>query len=193
MPNRLEDGAGGWRPMASGDLDAVKALSDRIHPGLVERREVFADRLAVFPDGCLVLVSGDEIAGYGVSHPARLYQPPHLDALLGTVRTDANSYYIHDVAVAPERRGTGRAAAGVGLLLAVARAYPATALISVYGTMPFWARFGFVDATASLAPSLLVPYGADARYMMRPRLEVLTGRHVGSCCKGTRHALADAE
>ena len=169
MPDLPLGGANGWRPMAAADLDAVKALSDRIHPGLVERREVFADRLAVYPKGCLVLVADGAIAGYGVSHPARLRDPPHLDALLGVVRADADSYYIHDVAVAPEQRGTGKAAQGVGLLMDVAASYPATGLISVYGTMPFWSRFGFADETATLPPGQLVPYGQDARYMIRHR------------------------
>jgi GNAT superfamily N-acetyltransferase len=160
-------GPDGWRPMLASDLDAVKALSDRLHPGLVERREVFADRLAVFPTGCLVLVAGGAIAGYGVSHPAKWGDPPHLDRLLGSLRPDVDSYYIHDVALAPEQRGTGRAAAGVSLLLAVAEAFPTTALVSVYGTAPFWARFGFVDVTATMPPGRLAPYGDDARYMSR--------------------------
>jgi GNAT superfamily N-acetyltransferase len=153
--------------MVQADLDPVKALSDRIHPGLVERREVFADRLDVFPAGCLVLVAGGEIAGYGVSHPAKLRDPPHLDRLLGSPRPDADSYYLHDVALSPEQRGTGRAGEGVERLLSVAAVFPVTALISVYGTMPFWARFGFVDITDSMQPGRLAPYGDDARYMSR--------------------------
>ncbi|BDA83543.1 N-acetyltransferase [Aureimonas sp. SA4125] len=153
--------------MTAADLDGVKALSDRIHPGLVERREVFEDRLAVFPAGCLVLVAAGEIAGYGISHPAKLREPPHLDRLLGRLRPDADSYYIHDVALAPEQRGTGRAVEGVARLLAVAAAYPAAALVSVYGTAPFWARFGFDDTTATMPPGRLAPYGDDARYMIR--------------------------
>ena len=110
--------------MVQADLDPVKALSDRIHPGLVERREVFADRLDVFPAGCLVLVAGGEIAGYGVSHPAKLRDPPHLDRLLGSLRPDADSYYLHDVALSPEQRGTGRAGEGVERLLSVAAVLP---------------------------------------------------------------------
>lgn len=172
MPELSAGSPDGWRPMAVADLDAVKALADRLHPGLVERREVFADRLAVFPAGCLVLVAGGAIAGYGVSHPAKLRDPPHLDHLLGSIRPDADSYYIHDVALAPEQRGTGRAAEGVVRLLDIAAAYPATALVSVYGTTPFWARFGFVDVTATMPPGRLAPYGDDARYMSRQNPDI---------------------
>jgi hypothetical protein len=40
-------------------------------------------------------------------------------------------------------------------------------LISVYGTAPFWSRFGFVDETATANPAKLAPYGPGARYMVR--------------------------
>lgn len=158
-----------WRPMTGADLAGVKALSDRIHPSLPERIEVFADRLAAFPAGSRVLADGAAILGYAVTHPAILFSPPPLDHLLVRVPEDADSYYLHDVAVAPELRGAGHARRGVEAVLAIAAAYPAAALISVYATAPFWAGFGFVDATPALPASKLGPYGAGARYMMRRR------------------------
>lgn len=155
-----------WESMLPAHLTGVKALADRVHPGLPERIEVYADRLAAYPAGSHVLLSEGVVAGYAVSHPARLFEPPPLDHLLGAIGPDADSYYIHDVVVAPELRGQGLARHGVAAVLA-AVAYPATALVSVYGTVPFWAGFGFVDETRSLPAQKLVPYGDDARYMVR--------------------------
>lgn len=158
--------------MEARDLAGVKALSDRVHPGLAERVDVFADRLAVFAPGSLVLADGISILGYAVSHPGKLYAPPPLDHLLVQLPPGSDAYYIHDVVIAPERRGEGLAEAGVHRVLEIGAAFPVTALISVYGTMPFWERFGFRDATAGLASAKLSPYGESARYMIRRTAEV---------------------
>ncbi len=156
--------------MRTADLDAVEALGDRIHPGLPESRAVFAERLALFPDGCWVLDGPEGIVGYAISHPIRAFAPPALDTLLGALPADATQFYIHDFALAPEARGTGAAAAGVSALLRVAERYATAALVSVYGTAPFWSRFGFVASGKDMGAKL-APYGADAVFMVRKRLE----------------------
>lgn len=154
-----------WRPMAADDLDAVEALGGRVHPGLPESRAVFAERLALFPAGCFVLESVDGIGGYAISHPIRRNEPPSLDTLLGSLPPDASQYYIHDLVVAPEARGSGAAATGVARLLSEAARYPTSALVSVYGTAPFWRRFGFREMKVTMAK--LAPYGAGAVFMLR--------------------------
>jgi len=152
--------------MRAGDLDGVLALADRVHPGLPESRAVFAERLALFPAGCIVLARAGGVAGYAVSHPIRPAEPPRLDALLGRIPTGATQYYIHDLALAPEARGTGAAAAAVSRLLLAAPPYPTTALVSVYGTAGFWERFGFRKSGEDMAAKL-APYGAGAVFMVR--------------------------
>lgn len=158
-----------WGPMAPQHLDAVEALADRVHPELPESRAVLAERLALFPAGCLVLERPEGIAGYAISHPIRRDEPPALDMLLLGLPVDASQYYIHDLVVAPEARGMGAAAAGVGRLLTVARAFTTTALVSVYGTAAFWARFGFRPSPDPVGDRL-APYGADAIFMVRDNL-----------------------
>lgn len=159
--------AGEWRAMRADDLDAVLALAERSHPELPESRTVFAERLALFPRGCLVLGGGRGIDGYTVSHPIRRSEPPALGALLGSLPADADQFYIHDVVVVPSRRGAGAAAAAVAQLLALASDFETTALVSVYGTVGFWSRFGFTPSREDMAGKLR-PYGADAVYMVRP-------------------------
>ncbi len=167
MVNGASDpGGSAWRAMVPADLDAVEALGDRVHPGLPESRAVFAERLALFPEGCIVLPGARGILGYGVSHPIRPGAPPPLDTLLGALPLEAAQYYIHDVVVAPEARGRGAAGAGVERLLGQAARYPTTALVSVYGTARFWRRFGFRESMSGMAEKL-APYGPDAVFMVR--------------------------
>lgn len=164
----MSDGAAPrWRAMEEDDLDGVLALAERCHPGLPEDRAVFAERLDLFPDGCLVLAGRCGIEGYAVSHPIRAFEPPALGALLGAIPADADQFYIHDVAVAPARRGGGIAAAAIACLLARAAGYPTAGLVSVYGTSAFWSRFGFRRAEGVDMAEKLRPYGQDAVYMVR--------------------------
>lgn len=156
-----------WRLMRAGDLPAVMALAGRIHPGLPEDEAVFSERLCLFPSGCLVLDLKGEPAGYAVGHPILYPHPPSLNTLIGAIPPDADAFYIHDVAIAPEARGHRHAEEVVAALLQAASAYPQACLVSVYGTVPFWQRFGFLPADDDLAPTSLSAYGADARFMRR--------------------------
>ena len=175
--------AAAWRAMRESDLAAVLALADLIHPDLPEDPAIFAERLALCPEGCFVLDAGGldagpldpdpldaggHIAGYTLAHPIRHLDPPPLNTLLGAIPPDADAFFIHDVAIAPQMRGQGLAGPVVAALLAVARGFPRACLVSVYGTVPFWERFGFVDASDALPRGKLAGYGADARFMLRP-------------------------
>jgi len=163
MENNAED----WQQTEEDDLDAVLALADRCHPGLPESRAVFAERLALYPQGCLVLRGPSGVDGYAIAHPIRRHQPPALGSLLGAIAPDADQFYIHDVVVAPERRGGGASTAAILRLLAIGADYPSVALISVYGTTGFWSRFGFRRAPEDMAGKLR-PYGDGAVFMVRP-------------------------
>lgn len=157
-----------WRAMRSADLSAVAGLADRIHPLLPEDAAIFADRLRLYPQGCLVLDDGGGgCLGYAVGHPWTEGAPPKLDTPLGALPQPADCFYIHDVAVAPEARGHGSAAPAVDRLLELAEGYRCAALVSVYATAPFWSRFGFAEAAGRLPPGALACYGTDARYMVR--------------------------
>lgn len=158
-----------WRAMREEDLPRVLDVSVRVHPGFPEGEAMFRNRLSLHPAGCLVLDDGaGALVGYAVSHPSKRHAPPALDVLLDALPSDADDYYIHDVALLPQTRGGGHARTGIERLLDQAASFETASLVSVYGTAPFWSRFGFapeaqVDMTAKLAP-----YGEGAVYMLRP-------------------------
>ncbi|KAI4173533.1 MAG: hypothetical protein LQ343_002871 [Gyalolechia ehrenbergii] len=145
-----------------------------IHPDLPESDQVFAKRVKLFPEGCLALIEGDsdELSGYVISHPIRRRQPPALNSLLGELASDADQYYIHDLAILREARGRGLAQECIGKLFEIAKRYPTTSLVSVYNTAPFWGRFGFVSTGVDEGlEKKLLDYGEDATYLERKNEE----------------------
>ena len=153
-----------WRPMAPSDLAAVERLGNTIHQAHPERPEVFAERLALCPEGCHALSSlGGNLDGYIISHPWTLGSPPPLDTLLRPLPAQPDTWYIHDLALHERARGTGAAQAIVARL-AAAHALPLS-LIAVGRSPGFWARQGFAPAT--LPQGKLASYGEGAAYMIR--------------------------
>ena len=163
-----------WRELSVSDIPNLTRVADKIHPDLPESDEVFAERVKLFPGGCLGLVESksDELCGYVISHPIRRLQPPALDSLLGEIASDADQYYIHDLAILPKLRGRDLARVCINKLFAIAKQYPTTCLISVYGTQHFWSRFGFVPVQIDdVLEKKLLDYGDDATYLERKNEE----------------------
>ena len=150
--------------MAAADLALVEPLGNAIHQSHPERPEIFAERLALCPEGCHVL---GQLDGYVISHPWTLGSPPPLDTLLGTLPAQPDTWYIHDLALHERARGTGAAPAIVAHLatLARARGLPSMSLIAVGRSPAFWARQGFTPAPAE--PGKLETYGQGALHMVR--------------------------
>ncbi|KAK4184023.1 hypothetical protein QBC35DRAFT_75769 [Podospora australis] len=182
-----------WRPMTVDDIPGLMLVADEVHPELPESDHVFAERVKLFPEGCLALVDhGDDndghdaggepkkLYGYVVSHPIRRRQPPALDSLLGGISEDADQYYIHDFAIFPGFRGRGLAVLCLDKLLVIAERFPSACLVSVYGTSPFWGSFGFASP-ASIEHALQVKvqgYGDDATYLERQTKKSYGGTNV---------------
>lgn len=154
--------------MTAADLPAVGALAGRIHPVYPEDDAVFAERLRLYPDGCRVLVHGDDIAAYVVSHPWH-GEPPALNTLLGALPAAPSTFYIHDLALAPEVRGLGAGAEIVSWLAAHAEeiGMPSLSLIAVNGSAKFWRRHGFEARQDPALDRKLRSYGAGAQFMTR--------------------------
>jgi ribosomal protein S18 acetylase RimI-like enzyme len=174
MPELSREAKGQWRPMSVADLPAVRAIAEKVHPAFPEEAEVFAERLRLYAPGCLVFSSGEDIAGYVISHPWRAMDPPALNSRLGEIPGQPETYYIHDIALLRELHGTGAAALVVALLLARAgREKLATAsLVAVNDSVGFWERHGFRKITSDkIVDATLVRklrgYGGAATFMVR--------------------------
>ena len=157
--------------MTEADLDRVAAIAVLGFPDHFEGRPMFANRLALAAEGCFVLAEDDgEPMGYAISYPWRIDSAPPLNTLIDAIPGDADVFYLHDLALHPEARGTGATKAIVERLAdqARSRGWPAMALVAVNDAAGFWAKHGFeVRETAAVADKL-AGYGSDARYMVRP-------------------------
>jgi ribosomal protein S18 acetylase RimI-like enzyme len=150
-----------WRAMAAADLDGVVAVAAIAFPDHPEGRACFAERLALAPNSCWVLADEAHVTGYLIAYPWPLGEIPPLDTLLGGLPDAPAAWYLHDLALLPEARGQGHAAAGLALLLAHTDA--PIALVSVNDSAAFWAAHGFVAQPSAKLKS----YGPHARYMVR--------------------------
>ena len=151
-----------WREMRSGDLPAVSRIAAVVHPAHPESDTVFAERLALFPAGCLVLEGAGEVIGYAIAHPWWQGRAVALDSLLGALPAAPELIYLHDLALLPAARGFGAGAAAVRRLAELAAGRP-LALVALDGTEGFWRAQGFLPAPGALPAG----YGPGARPMER--------------------------
>lgn len=154
-----------WRSARPHDLVAVSAISDAVHGAYTERPAIYAERLALYPDGCFVLDGEDGTLGYLISHPWKGDVPPLLDRLIGAIPPDADRYYLHDLALLPATRGQGVGAGAITLVLAQARraGFSSIGLTAVHGADRFWRMHEFVDVASPSEEG----YGPGSVAMMR--------------------------
>ena len=149
--------------MQASDLAAVSAISDAVHGAWTEPLAVYAERLDLQPDGCRVFEADGAVAGYLITHPWHRDEPPKLGALLGTIPGDADTYYLHDIALLPAARGTGAGRAALDFVMERARTlgFADITLMAIGGADRFWAAQGFAYVPYAVDPS----YGAGAHRM----------------------------
>lgn len=155
--------------MTTFDLPDVEAIAARVHPAFPEDMAVFAERQLLYPEGTRLLELGGVPSGYILSHPWRFGALPALNSLLGAIPRDADTYYLHDLALLPVARGTGAAAMIVGDILRHARAagFPSVSLVAVNGSLPFWYKHGFREVAAPELIDKLGSYEQAARLMVK--------------------------
>jgi len=136
--------------MTAADLPAVTQISAAVHGRYAESEAVYAERLALWPTGCFVWQQGDAIAGLLVAHPWYGATSPELGALLGAIPHDADSFYLHDIALLPQTRGQGAGKAATALVIECARqtGFRDITLVAVNGAEAFWASQGFAIVEA---------------------------------------------
>jgi len=113
------------------------------------------------------------LIGYIISHPWTYASPPALNSLLGALPALPTTYYIHDIALLPEARGTGAANAVVAKLIELAEelGLPNLSLVAVNNSVAFWQRHGFALTAIPALDAKLRSYDEAARFMVRATAE----------------------
>ncbi|EIZ80169.1 acetyltransferase, GNAT family [Novosphingobium sp. Rr 2-17] len=159
-----------WRPMRAHDIGGVIDVARASFPDHFEARACFEERLALFPQGCLVLAQAEAVKGYVIAYPWPKGAIPPLNSLLGQLPDARDSFYLHDLALHPDVRGQGHASPAVEQVARELRAAGGHefALVSVNGTKGFWRSMGFDPVAASAdIQRKLESYGEGAAYMIR--------------------------
>jgi predicted N-acetyltransferase YhbS len=165
MPNRPRT----ERPMIEDDLHAVLAVQAACYPpAMQEPAAVVLARLRAAPATTLVASDGEGVCAYVFAYPSRRGRITPLHGGFAPAR-DADTLYVHDLAVHPRALGQGlgrrltqalfEAAGILGLRHA--------ALVAVMDAPPFWEALGFAEADPGQGAAALATYPGDALYMCR--------------------------
>ena len=156
--------------MQQADLVAVTRLADAVFPDHHEERDVFAEKLALYPDGCFALpVEKEALGGYLFSHPWISGSVPALNRKLGALPDRCDCLYLHDLTLAPALRGRRLGSAMVQMLErhALRAGLKRLALTSLADSTDFWRAAGFAPGVLTDEPTRLFAYGEGAQYMVR--------------------------
>jgi ribosomal protein S18 acetylase RimI-like enzyme len=169
MPAMLHHQDRTLRPMRDADLDAVLAVQAACYPpAMREPAGVVLSRLRAAPATTLVACDGAAVRAYAFAYPSRLGRITPLNAGFAPA-PEADTLYVHDLAVAPGAHGRG-----VGRRLAQALFDGARdaglrhgALVAVLDAAPFWASLGFAPSDPGSGAVALASYPPGAAYMVR--------------------------
>ena len=134
------------RPLTRDDVAGLHRLEAESYlPSLHESDEAFLRLIELYPDGAFGYFDDEGLAGYAFGVPLTAGSTLELRTPLEKIPEAADTFYIHDVAVAERCRGRGVGRAlGIRLLqLAEARGFERCELVSVQGSAPFWEKLGF--------------------------------------------------
>jgi len=153
--------------MTPADLTAVNDIAATVHAAYPEDPAVFQERLALYPDGCRVLSNDGMVTGYIVSHPWIYGQPPALNTKLGMIPADADTFYIHDIALLGSGRNRNAARAVMHALTALASksGFQNLTLVAVNDSTAFWQKLGFRIVDDRTLDRKLKSYDDKARFM----------------------------
>ena len=134
------------RLLTEGDIAELHRLEAEAYlPDLHESDAAFRQLIRLFPDGAFGFFDAGGLCGYAFGAPSVAGTTLALREPLESVPANADTFYIHDVAVAARcrGRGLGRLLATELLALARRRGFTRSELVSVQGSAPFWERVGF--------------------------------------------------
>jgi ribosomal protein S18 acetylase RimI-like enzyme len=158
-----------WRNMQEDDLATVVKIAAELHPDFPEDKHIYAERLALYPNGCQIFEVNHQRVGYVISHPWLDRQVPTLNSLLRALPTKPSTYYIHDVALLPAARGLGAVKQLLENFLSLAQVdgLSTMSLTAVNNSCGFWRSHGFVEIYDPALQTQLKSYELDARFLCK--------------------------
>src|SRR5205809_6209465 len=170
------------RPLTHADIAAVHDLEVEAYAeSLLVSDEALLSLIALFPNGAIGAFDDKGLCGFVFALPLRAGTILDLQAPLDAIPSNADVFYIHDIAVAQRGRGRGIGGRLAAHAIDVGRAggFTRAELVSVQGSAPFWERFGFRAArTFEYAP------GAPAVQMVADRYSPLPSWRGGGLALG---------
>ena len=159
------------RPLTVDDLPGLLDVQRACYgDDYVESAEVFARRLASPANCSLVLERDGQVCAYLAAYRSALGKVTPLHGDFEAV-PQADTLYLHDMAVLPTCAGQGLAQALLKSVWehAAAQGLRHTALVSVQGSQTYWERHGYAQRPLGEAAQRerLASYGAGAVYMAR--------------------------
>jgi ribosomal protein S18 acetylase RimI-like enzyme len=160
--------------MLDADLAAVLAVQAACYPpSMQEPPDIVLARLRAAPESCLVACegegAGDPVCAYVFAYASRLGAVTPLGGGFAPA-PDADTLYIHDLAVAPHAlgRGLARRLATELAALGLTRGLPHAALVAVQDSRRFWEGLGFAaHPPGPMGAAALATYPGGALYMAR--------------------------
>ena len=152
------------RALTLHNIDEVMDIQRECYYAIIpESREAMLRKIELCPEGCFGVFSNDRALGYILSHPWRFGETPQLDEVIAALPDPADSWYLHDVALKKELRGSGAARKLVEKALAAGarKNFRRAHIVSIQGSGGFFNALGFAAAKIKPDPS----YGENAEIM----------------------------
>jgi len=134
-----------------------------------ESRESLQAKILASPSTCLIAESSESAVGYLIAVPIIYPHLPTLNAPTFELPADADTLYIHDLAIHGAGRGKGVAQALVRASIDAAKrsGLSRACLVAIQNSQSFWEQFEFevVAEPADEFTAKLASYGADAQLM----------------------------
>jgi predicted N-acetyltransferase YhbS len=157
------------RPMLDADLHGVLAVQAACYPpAMQEPHGVLLERLRAAPATSLAACDAEGVCAYVFAYPSRLGRITPLHSGFAPAH-DADTLYVHDLAVHPRAHGQGLGRLLAQTLFDGARRQGLRhgALVAVLDATAFWERLGFAGAAAGQGAGALASYPSAALYMTR--------------------------
>lgn len=134
------------REIKTADWQQIALIQDICYPiEAREETETLQCHWVAAPDFCFVAETGGNVVAYFFAHPWPRRVPPPINTRYAEIPENADSMFIHDLALLPGSRKTGLACELVKHLfeISIKTGFNHFSLISVQGTLRFWEKLGF--------------------------------------------------